>query len=279
MPHHQNRKKVIIAGAGPGDPELITVKALRYLQKADVVLIDRLVNYEILNYVNDSAEIINVGKEGYNNSSTPQPVINQLLVEHALQNKLVVRLKGGDVSVFSNILDELRILTENKIPFEIIPGITAACGAAAYAGIPLTARGYSTAVRFLTYHNTADVTKLDWKELANTDDTLVFYMSSQNLDELIAHLVANSISLNKSLAVIEQATSVFQQVHTCRIGEYPLKLGYKYFSSPSLVIIGKVVELHDSFRWFLMDKVHGPYLSDKSDNRIPVKTILSGIEL
>jgi uroporphyrin-III C-methyltransferase len=255
MRHQQNRKKVIIAGAGPGDPELITIKAVRYLKKADVVLTDRLVSEEILNkYVKDGAEIIYVGKEGYNISSTPQSAINQLLVEYALQDKLVVRLKGGDVSVFSNILDELRILTENDIPFELIPGITAASGAAAYAGIPLTARGYSTAVRFLSYHNKLVATNLDWKGLANTDDTLVFYMSSQNLDELIRQLVAHSISPNKWLAVIEQATTAFQRVHTCRIGDYSGNPGKKEYSSPTLVIIGKVVELHDSFRWFLTDE-------------------------
>jgi uroporphyrin-III C-methyltransferase len=276
MHNNQNRKKVVIAGAGPGDPELVTIKAMRYLQKADVVLTDRLVSPDILNYVIDTAEIIYVGKEGYNTSSTPQSAINQLLVDHALQNKLVIRLKGGDVSIFSNILDELRILTENNIPFEIVPGITAASGAAAYAGIPLTARGYSTAVRFHTYHNVTDVTNLDWKELAKTDDTLVFYMSSQNLDELIAHLVANSISPDKLLAVIEQATSAFQQVHTCRIEEYSLKYGNKVYSSPALVIIGKVVELHESFKWFSANKDHVTYFNDKTDNRISENKILIG---
>ena len=251
MHHQQNRKKVIIAGAGPGDPELITIKAVRYLQKADVVLTDRLVNHEILNrYVKDSAEIIYAGKEGYNSASTPQSVINHLLVQHALRNKLVVRLKGGDVSVFSNILDELSVLTENNIPFEIIPGITAASGAAAFTGIPLTARGYSTAVRFLTYHNASVITNLAWKELAKTDDTLVFYMSAQNLDELIAQLVSHSISPGKLLAVIEQATTVFQQVHTSTIGEFSENPRNKNYSSPALVIIGKVVGLYDSFRWF-----------------------------
>lgn len=278
MPYHQNRKKVIIAGAGPGDPELITMKAVRYLQNADVVLTDRLVSKAILNeYVNDTTEIIYVGKEGYNNSSTPQTAINQLLVELALQNKFVVRLKGGDVSVFSNILDELRILTEYKIPFEIIPGITAASGAAAYAGIPLTARGYSSAVRFLAYHNTSPATNLDWNDLVNTDDTLVFYMSSQNLNELIANMVSHSVSAKKLLAVIEQATSPFQQVHTCTIGEYATKFGNKDFTSPSIVIIGKVVELHDLFSWFLNDKT-GIYLNNKVENVISENKILSGIE-
>ena len=145
------KAKVILAGAGPGDPELITVKVARYLQLADVVLTDRLVSEEILNtYVRKDAEIIHVGKQCRRGISTPQKTINELIVEYALQNKLVVRLKGGDVSIFSNILDELEALVANKISYEIIPGVTAALGAAATAGIPLTARGYSTAVRFLT---------------------------------------------------------------------------------------------------------------------------------
>ena len=143
--------KVIIAGAGCGDPELVTVKAARWLQKAEVVLTDRLVSNEIIQqYVSDTAEVIYVGKQCRRGFSTPQETINEMMKEYALQGKLVVRLKGGDVSLFSNILDELQVLADNKIPYEIIPGITAATGAAAYAGIPLTARGHATAVRLLT---------------------------------------------------------------------------------------------------------------------------------
>src|SRR6185437_1845076 len=139
--------KVIFAGAGPGDPELLTVKALRWLNRADVVIADRLVSPEILrDYIPPDALLIPVGKQSHHADSTPQSVIDHLLVEHALQGKLVVRLKGGDVSIFSNILDELTALTSHRIPYELVPGVTAALGAAAYAGIPLTARGFSTAV-------------------------------------------------------------------------------------------------------------------------------------
>src|SRR5689334_25067133 len=128
--------KVILAGAGPGDPELLTMKAFRFLQKADVVLTDRLVSEVIINdYVNPSAEVLYVGKQCRRGLSTPQVTINELMVEYALQGKLVVRLKGGDVSIFSNVLDELEALVTNKIPYEIIPGITAGLGAAAYCGI------------------------------------------------------------------------------------------------------------------------------------------------
>jgi uroporphyrin-III C-methyltransferase/precorrin-2 dehydrogenase/sirohydrochlorin ferrochelatase/uroporphyrin-III C-methyltransferase len=243
-------RKVILAGAGPGDPELITVKAVRYLELADVVLTDRLVSEEILQaYVRKDAEIIRVGKQCRRGVSTPQRTINELLVEYALQNKLVVRLKGGDVSIFSNIMDELETLVANNIPYEIVPGITAALGAAATAGIPLTARGYSTAVRFVTYYKSDIVTDEYWKELANTDDTLIFYMSSETLDTVAQKLTANNISEDKLLAVIEQATTPFQKVHTSNLYEYDKKLKDQSFISPSLVIIGKVVSLHKEFAW------------------------------
>jgi len=171
--------KVILAAAGPGDPELITVKAMRYLQEADVVLTDRLVSEEILDqFVNADAEIIYVGKQCRHGKSTPQETINSLMVQHAMEGKFVVRLKGGDVSIFSNILDELQALSEYRIPYEIIPGVTAALGAAAYAGMPLTARGFSTGVRLLTYYKADLISNDYWKDLASTEDTLVFYMSA-----------------------------------------------------------------------------------------------------
>jgi uroporphyrin-III C-methyltransferase len=242
--------KVILAGAGPGDPELITVKVACYLQLADVVLTDRLVSEEILNaYVRKDAEIIRVGKQCRRGISTPQKTINELIVEYALQNKLVVRLKGGDVSIFSNILDELETLVANNIPYEIIPGVTAALGAAATAGIPLTARGHSTAVRLLTYYKSDIVTDEYWKELANTDDTLIFYMSSETLNTVVGKLTGNNIAEDKLLAVIEQATTPLQKVHTCNLYEYYKKLKDQSFISPSLVIIGKVVSLHKNFAW------------------------------
>ncbi len=242
--------KLIIAGAGPGDPELITVKAARYLQEADIVLTDRLVSQEILNtYVNPVAEVIYVGKQCRRGISTPQQTINELIVYHCLLGKLVVRLKGGDVSIFSNIMDELETVVTNNIVYEIIPGVTAALGAAAYSGIPLTARGYATSVRFLTYYKSDIVTEEYWKELANTDDTLVFYMSSETLDKVVEKLTVNNIHEDKLLAVIEQATTPLQNVHIINLYDYQIKLKGKSFISPSLVIIGKVVSLHDQFAW------------------------------
>jgi len=247
---HSSIGKVILADAGSGDPELVTVKAARCLQQAEVVLTDRLVSDAILKeYVSPSAEIIYVGKQCRRGVSTPQATINELLVEYALAGKYVVRLKGGDVSIFSNVLDELQALTQNNIPYEIIPGITAALGAAAYAGIPLTARGYSTAVRLLTYYKSDVVTEDYWKELAATNDTLVFYMSADTLDMVVAQLVKYGVAADKLLAVAEQATTPLQHIHTCSLYDYDTKLKGQRLVSPSLVIIGKVVALHEQFAW------------------------------
>ncbi len=187
--------KVIFAGAGPGDPELVTLKTVRHLREAEVVITDRLVSDAILEtYVNPKALVLHAGKQRKKEGSTPQHIINELLVEYALQGKKVLRLKGGDVSIFSNLLDELQALNKYGIPYEIVPGITAACGAAAYAGIPLTARNHAQAVRFLTLHNQEIIPSDYWKELAHTEDTLVFYMSGDNTDELVKQLTDQGIS-------------------------------------------------------------------------------------
>ena len=151
--------------------------------------------------------------------------------------------------MFSNILDELHTLVQHNIPYEIVPGVTAALGAAAYAGIPLTARGYTTAVRFLTSYKLDIVSESYWKELAQTNDTLVFYMSSETLDHVVNNLVKNNIDAGKLLAVIEQATTPLQNVHVTNIYKYEEQMRGRQFVSPSLVIIGKVVSLHEQFKW------------------------------
>ncbi len=241
--------KVILAAAGPGDPELITVRATRFLQKADVVITDRLVSSQIIEeYVSPDALVIYAGKQAGKGYSTRQTTINQLILDYALQGKLVVRLKGGDVSIFSNVLDELETLVANDIPYEIIPGVTSALGAAAYAGIPLTARDHSTAVRFLTYYKSDVVSDEYWKELAKTDDTLVFYMSGESLVKVISKLREQNIGSDKSIALIEQATTPFQRVRIFRFEE-EISAEKVQFISPGLVIIGKVVSLHEKFKW------------------------------
>ena len=267
-----NTGKVIFIGGGTGDPDLITMKAVNYLRLADVVLTDRLVSEEILQrYVMPNTRIIEVGKQCKRGVSTPQDSINSMLVNYGLQNKLVVRLKGGDVSIFSNILDELESLVEHNIPYEIVPGITAGLGAAAYGGIPLTARGYSTAVRFLTYYNSNILPDNVWKDLATTDDTLVFYMSSATFGQLADKLVQNGIDLGKKIAVIEQATTPYQQIFIEELDKCAKAWKDKDFISPSLVIVGKVVALHEKFAWF---KSENP---DREDYFKPLTAVIESI--
>lgn len=265
--------KVYLIGAGPGNPELITVKAVKAIAKADVILCDRLVSPEILEtYVNENTEVIYVGKECSKNASTPQTHINTLMVDYALQNKTVVRLKGGDVSIFSNILDELQVLKKHHIPYEIIPGITAALGAAAFAGMPLTARGYSTSVRFLTYYKSEILTEEYWKELAVTNDTLVFYMSKGNLTDLVEKLKQLEISKDKKIAVIEQATTPYQKVYTSSFDDFNETFGNKNFASPSLVIIGKIVHLQEEFSWLENAEQEGLYFKSVENGSLISKT-------
>ncbi|MEI7627811.1 MAG: uroporphyrinogen-III C-methyltransferase [Bacteroidota bacterium] len=269
--------KVILAGAGCGDPELITVKAARYLQEADLVITDRLVSKAILDrYVSSNTPIIYVGKQCKQKGSTPQENINQLLVDYAAEYKLIVRLKGGDTAFFSNILDELQTLDGAGIRYEIVPGITAASGASAYAGIPLTARGYATSVRFLTSYNDKVLDENYWRDIASTPDTLVFYMSSNTLDQLVEKLQEYGISNDKKIAVISQATTPFQQVLIGSFDGYEKELKDKTFISPSLVIVGKVVALHESFNWFNNKKSDEYYFKPVEDlvqNVLPKQAI------
>ncbi len=256
MSQQAKKGKVIFAAAGPGDPELISVKAARSLKQADVILVDRLVSNKIVKeYVSPGAAIIYVGKQCRRGISTSQEDINNLMVQNALMGKLVVRLKGGDVSIYSNILDELESLVAHNIPYEIVPGVTAALGAAAYAGIPLTARGYATSVRFLTCYKSDVISDEYWKELAHTNDTLVFYMSSERLTTVVENLIAKNINEDKLLAVIEQATTPLQNVHITSLYHFKNNLAGRSFISPSIVIIGRVVSLHEKFKW-LKNNLH-----------------------
>lgn len=261
--------KVYLVGAGPGDPDLITVKAVKAIASADVILCDRLVSPEIIDrYANKNSEIIYVGKECSKNASTPQSHINTLIVEFALLGKTVVRLKGGDISFFSNVLDELKALKEHHIAFEIIPGITAASGAAAYAGIPLTARGYATSVRFLTYYKKEILSDTYWKELGASDDTLVFYMSKGNLNSLVEKFLTLGKTVGKKIAIIEQATTPYQKVYTSSLEEFQQNCGNKDFVSPSLVVIGKVVNLHEEFSWLESSIQEGIYFKSVTNGTL-----------
>jgi uroporphyrin-III C-methyltransferase len=242
---------VTLAGAGPGDAELITLKLQKRLTEADVIITDRLVNPDIISaHAKKDVLVLFAGKQGYNDNSYSQEEVTSLVIEHALQGKRVLRLKGGDVAFFSNVLDELTVLTEKNVPFEIIPGITAASGASAYAAIPLTARAHSQGVQILTYNPNSYYNPDSWKQLANTADTLVFYMAAKNICDLAELLLRYSKKPLTKLAVIEQATTIHQQVHTTTLKDCANDFAGKTFSSPSLVIIGDVVKLHEQFNWF-----------------------------
>ncbi len=243
--------KVILAGAGPGDSDLITVKLSKALRDADVIITDRLVNPEIIqNFAGKNAKVFFTGKQGGSDASATMKEINSLMTKYALLGNTVLRLKGGDVAFFSNVLDELQNIIENKIPFEIIPGITAASGASAYAGIPLTARGISQGVQFLTYYSDDQFGQEKWKQLADFTDTLVFYMSANNATDIAGKLIEYGAQVDTLLAVIEQATTPHQYVHVTSLSQCTTDFMGKTFSSPSLMIIGKVVQLHESYNWF-----------------------------
>ena len=255
-------RKVIFVGAGPGDPDLLTVKAVNALRTAEVVITDRLVSEEILShYIPYSAELIAVGKEGGSGLSTSQEEINELLVSKAQLSQNVVRLKGGDVSVFSNILDELLALNAANILYEIIPGITALSGAAAYTGVPLTARGLATGVRILTYYKHTIITQSEWKEMAGMKDTLVFYMSGASLCDVVDNLLQNGADSSTPFLVIEQATTPNQFVHSYSLQQFATLPQLPHFISPSLVIIGKVTSLYKRFAWLPNTNERAPYFT------------------
>lgn len=241
--------KVFFIGAGPGDAELITVKGLRILQQADIILHDRLVAAELLTHAKPGAELIYVGKE-CKGRSIPQSETSQLIVESASRGLNIVRLKGGDISFFSNIFHELEAVSKAGIAYEIVPGVTSASACGAYAGIPLTARGYADAVRFLTLHRTDVLKEKDWDELADNDDTLVWYMSGNNAVEVVQTLLAHGKSITTPIAVIEQGATPNQRVHISTFADFEQKYGDTKFSSPSLLIIGRVVLLHEQFNWY-----------------------------
>jgi len=251
---------VFFVGAGPGDPSLLTIKAAKTLQTADVVITDRLVNEEIIKeHVNTNALVIPVGKQGGSAASKPQLEINTLLVKMAKKFARVVRLKGGDVSLFSNILDELETVCAANIRYEIVPGISAASGAAAYTGIPLTAREHSTGVRLLTYYQTAAISSEAWKDMARFEDTLVFYMSGSTLHNIVFKLIEAGADPAMPFAVVEQATTPHQHVHSFTLEDYLLKNYDTTFTSPSLVIMGKVANLHKQFAWRANSADRSPY--------------------
>lgn len=253
---------VVLAGAGPGDPDLITVKLQKCLALADVIISDRLVNPILWQqYAKPQVELVLAGKQGYNDASLTQEEVTDLIIQYALKGNRVLRLKGGDVAFFSNVLDELEKITVQNIPYQIIPGITAASGASAYLGMPLTARGLSQGVQFISFNPNVAYTESHWKQLSSTEDTRVLYMASKNLDLFLSQMLSHGADPQTPIAVVEQATTVHQQCHVSTLENAQSDFLNKTFSSPSLVIVGKVVDLHKSFAWFQPKEKGSVFLS------------------
>ncbi len=239
--------EVVLVGAGPGDPGLLTLHALRQMQQADVVVYDRLVSDEVMALVRRDAKRIFVGKQA-GNHCVPQEGINQLLLEEAQKGQRVVRLKGGDPFIFGRGGEELETLVDTGIGFQVIPGITAASGCAAYAGIPLTHRDHAQSVRFVTAHGKGGARDLDWPLLAKDKQTLVFYMGLSSCATIREQLLAHGKGGDTPVALIERGTQPCQRVIRGTLDELPaLAVGVE---SPALIMVGSVVTLADRLAWF-----------------------------
>lgn len=241
--------EVYLIGGGPGDPDLLTFRALRLMQQADVVVYDRLISKEVLELTRRDAQRIYVGKER-DNHSVPQDQINQLLVDLAKEGKRACRLKGGDPFVFGRGGEEIETLTANGVNFQVVPGITAALGTSAYAGIPLTHRDYSQAVVFVTGHLKDGSMNLNWQGLAQPNQTVVFYMGLKGLPIICEKLMEHGMPADLPMALVQQATTPRQRVFTGTLGTMPELIASEEIKPPTLIIVGNVVKLHDKLNWY-----------------------------
>jgi uroporphyrin-III C-methyltransferase / precorrin-2 dehydrogenase / sirohydrochlorin ferrochelatase len=243
------RGEVYLVGAGPGDPELLTLKALRLMHKADVVLFDRLVSESILLKLRPDADKIFVGKQK-SDHAVPQETINEMLVRLAREGKKVLRLKGGDPFIFGRGGEEIESLAAAGVDFQVVPGITAASGCATYAGIPLTHRDYSQSVRFLTGHIREGGVPLDWAMLAGEQQTLAFYMGLSGLQIICDELLAHGMDPSMPVAVIEQGTTREQKVSVANLVSIREQILVDEIKPPTLIIVGRVVSLREKLDWF-----------------------------
>ena len=241
--------KVWLVGAGPGDNELLTLKAARLIAQADAIVYDHLVDRAILELARQDAECIYAGKQS-SRHTMPQNEINQLLVDQARTGRSVVRLKGGDPFIFGRGGEELETLTESGIPFEVVPGVTAASGCAAYAGFPLTHREHAQAVTFVTGHLKDNTVNLDWPALARPKQTVVFYMGIGAASEICRQMIAHGLPGDTPAAVIRNGTLPDQRTLLATLGNLPQRIAEEGIKPPALIVVGSVVGLHDKLNWF-----------------------------
>jgi uroporphyrin-III C-methyltransferase len=246
---HAPMGRVALVGAGPGDPELLTLRAARLLASADVVVHDHLVGQGVLDLIGAGAERIYAGKERANHSMG-QPEINQLLVRLAQAGRHVVRLKGGDPFIFGRGGEELQALAAAGVPFEVVPGITAACGVSAYAGIPLTHRDFAQSCLFVTGHLKDGSFDLDWPMLTRARQTVVIYMSLTGLATICAQLIAHCLPSDWPAAVVAQGSLASQRVVCATLATLAAEVEREGLRSPCLTIVGEVVRLRDELAWF-----------------------------
>ena len=241
--------RVYLVGAGPGDPDLLTLRAARLLASADVLVYDNLVSEGVLALANPAAQRIYAGKRR-NEHTLRQEQINALLVQLAQEGKQVIRLKGGDPFIFGRGGEEMQKLVEHGVPFEVVPGITAASGVACYAGIPLTHRDHAQSCLFVTGHLKDGNPELDWAALVRPQQTVVIYMGLSALPEICQQLIAHGAPASRPIAIVQHGTLATQRVLTGTLADLPHKVAGSSFSSPSLLIVGDVVQLHGTLDWF-----------------------------
>ena len=254
--NNKKRGKVYLVGAGPGDIGLTTIKAKACIQKADCIVYDRLANKGLLEFKKDGAEVYYVGKKGSDHTST-QKNINELLVSEARKGKLVVRLKGGDPFIFGRGGEEAEILADEKIPFEIIPGVTSAIAAPAYAGIPLTHRDYSSTVAFITGHEAPykEGARVNWEKISTGAETLVFLMGAKNLSQNVAKLIESGRTPGTPVALVRCGTRAEQKTVTGTLKDIVSKV--KSIQPPAILIVGEVVKLREKLNWFETNPLFG----------------------
>ena len=245
--------EVYLVGAGPGDPDLLTFRALRLMQKADVVVYDRLVSDAIMELVRRDSEKFYVGKER-DKHAVEQEDINQCLVRLAREGKRVLRLKGGDPFIFGRGGEEISTLMDEGVNFQVVPGITAAAGCAAYSGIPLTHRDFAQAVIFVTGHLKDGTVNLNWKMLAHEHQTVVFYMGLHGVHCICEKLTEHGRSGSTPVALVERGTTPEQKVYIGTLDTLPQMVKDNNVKPPTLIIVGEVVQMHEKLRWFMLDR-------------------------